>query len=69
MHTQWRWKWQPTPVFLYGNSNGQSSLAGYSPLGHKRVRHDLAAKQQGLQDPVKEKQEFRMILNFLAWAV
>jgi len=27
----WRRKWQPTPVFLPGESLGQSSLAGYSP--------------------------------------
>ena len=25
----WRRKWQPTPVFLPGKSNGQRSLAGY----------------------------------------
>ena len=41
-------KWQPTPVFLPGKSksHGQRSLVGYSPWGHKRVRHDLATKQQ-----------------------
>ena len=27
---QWRRKWQPTPVFLPGESHGQRSLAGYS---------------------------------------
>ena len=27
----WRRKWQPTPVFLHGESHGQRSLAGYSP--------------------------------------
>ena len=27
----WRMKWQPTPVFLPGESHGQRSLAGYSP--------------------------------------
>ena len=27
----WRRKWQPTPVFLPGESYGQKSLAGYSP--------------------------------------
>ena len=32
----WRRKWQPTPVFLPGESHGQRSLAGYSPWGHKR---------------------------------
>ena len=26
----WRRKWQPTPVFLPGESHGQRSLAGYS---------------------------------------
>ena len=29
----WRRKWQPTPVFLPGESHGQRSLAGYSPRG------------------------------------
>ena len=27
-------------------SNGQRSLVGYSPWGHKRAGHDLATKQQ-----------------------
>ena len=35
----WRRAWQPTPVFLPGESRGQRSLAGYSPWGCKRVRH------------------------------
>ena len=30
-----RRKWQPTPVFLPGKSQGQRSLAGYSQWGHK----------------------------------
>ena len=42
----WRRKWQPTPVFLPGESHGQRSLAGYSPWGRKRVRHNLVTKQQ-----------------------
>ena len=41
-----RRKWQSTPVFLPGESHGQRSLVGYSPLGHKRVGYDLATKQQ-----------------------
>ncbi|KAB0343717.1 hypothetical protein FD754_020643 [Muntiacus muntjak] len=28
-------KWQPTPVFLPGESHGRRSLVGYSPWGHK----------------------------------
>ena len=30
-----RRKWQPTPVFLPGESHGQRSLVGYSPQGCK----------------------------------
>ena len=29
----WRKKWQPTPVFLPGNFQGQSSLVGYKSMG------------------------------------
>ena len=31
----WRRKWQPTPVFLPGESYGRRSLVGYSPRGRK----------------------------------
>ena len=31
----WRRKWQPTPVFLPGESHGQRSLANYNPRGCK----------------------------------
>ena len=31
----WRRAWQPTPMFLPGESHGQRSLAGYSPWGCK----------------------------------
>ena len=33
----WRRKWQPTPVFLPGESDGQRSLVGYSPQGRKEL--------------------------------
>ena len=42
----WRWKWQPTPVFLPGKSHGQRSLVVYSPWGCKRVKHNLVTNQQ-----------------------
>ena len=51
----WRRKWQPTPLFFPGKSHGQRTLVGYSPCGHKRVRHDLATKQQKQQTPVSVK--------------
>jgi len=31
----WRRAWQPTPVFLPGESHAQRSLEGYSPWGRK----------------------------------
>ena len=31
----WRRKWQPTPVFVPGESHGQRALVGYSPRGCK----------------------------------
>ena len=31
----WSMKWQPTPVFLPGKSQGQRRLVGYSPRGCK----------------------------------
>ena len=33
----WRRAWQPTLVFLPGESHGQSSLVGYSPQGLKEL--------------------------------
>ena len=40
----WKRKWQPTPVFLPGESHGQRSLAGATIHGIARVRYDLATK-------------------------
>ena len=31
----WRRQWQPTPVFLPGNSHGQRNLEGYTAWDHK----------------------------------
>ena len=31
----WRREWQPTPIFLPGESHRQRSLVGYSLWGHK----------------------------------
>ena len=33
-----------TPEFFSGKSIGQRTLEGYSPWGHKRVRHSLVTK-------------------------
>ena len=34
----WRRAWQPTPVFLPGESHGQRSLAVLLPIGSQRIR-------------------------------
>ena len=36
----WRRKWQPTPVFLPGESQGRGSLVGLPSMGLHRVGHD-----------------------------
>ena len=41
----WKRAWQPTPVFLPGESHGQRNLAGYNPWGCKRPGPDLVTKQ------------------------
>ena len=40
----WRRAWQPTPVFMPGESHGQRSLAGYGPWGSQHVRHNWATE-------------------------
>ena len=48
----WRRAWQPTPVFLPGESHKQRSLVGYRPWGHKEldmieeVTHTCAIRDQ-----------------------
>ena len=41
----WSTKWQPTPVFLPGESHRQRSLVGYI-MESQRVAHDLVTKQK-----------------------
>ena len=44
----WRKAWQPSPVFLPGESHGQRNQAGYSPWGH-RVEHNNDQAQHTYQ--------------------
>ena len=60
---------EETLIFLPGKSHGQGNLAGYSPWGCKRVRYDLANKQQNCsyKNTVfkKEKQlSYKFILTY-----
>ena len=42
----WRRAWQPSPVFLSGESPWIEELNGLQTMGLLKVRHDLATKQQ-----------------------
>ena len=44
----WRKKWQPTPVFLPGESQGRGSLAGCHVWGHRELDTTEAKQQQQL---------------------
>ena len=50
MKIPWRRSWQPTPIFLPGESHGQRSLAGYSPWGHKESDMTEATEHAGTED-------------------
>ena len=44
----WRRPWQPTQVFLPGESHGQRGLVGYSPVGHKESDTNEATEHTGV---------------------
>ena len=50
----WRKTWQSTPVFLPGESHGQRSLTGSSPLGRKESDMTKANKQAHTLNKVKK---------------
>ena len=49
----WRRTWQPTPVFLPGESHGQRSLTGYSPWGRKELYTSPPSMYAHLQESHK----------------
>ena len=59
----WRSAWQPTPVFLSGESHGQRSLAGYSPWGCKESDTAEQLSMHSCRGPWRAV----MKLNLLAW--
>ena len=54
----WR-KWQPTLVFLSGESHGQRSLVGYGPWGSQTAGHDWATERLCTHKGGKTRQEYR----------
>ena len=58
----WRRKWQPTPVFLPGESHGWRSLVGYSPWGCKESDtterlYSFSGQGKGKQDCWSEEKQ------------
>ena len=49
----WRRQWQPTPVFLPGESQGWGSLVGYHLWGHTESDTTEATQQQQQQQGTK----------------
>ena len=47
----WRRKWQPTPVFLPGESQGTAEARGLPSMGSHRVGHDWSDLDQQQQQP------------------
>ena len=48
----WRRKWQPTPVFLPGESQGRGSLVGFCLWGHTESdTTEMTSQQQQQQQP------------------
>ena len=66
----WRRQWQPTPVFLPGESHGWKSLGGQSPWG-RRVGRSWATSlvKQVLWRRIKQKTRLRMGGFFLNMVV
>jgi len=56
----WRRKWQPTLVFLAGNSHGQRNLAGYSPWCLKELDTTECTHTHTHTHTVQQRNTFRV---------
>ena len=61
----WRRKWQPTPVFLPGESQGRRSLVGCRLMGSCRVGHDWS----DLAATVAAAAAFKYIIQFSMYSI
>ena len=62
----WRRQWQPTPVFLPGEFQGQRSLAGYSPWGgtESEVTERLTHTQTHTHTHTPEREKSVLLSSF-----
>ena len=63
----WRRKWQPTPVFLSGESHGRRSLVGCSPWGRTELDPTEATYQQQQKWLPHMQSEHIFIYLFIFW--
>ena len=60
----WRRKWQPTPVFLPGESHGRRNLVGCSPWG---AMQEILVQFLGWEDPLEKGTSTHS--SILAWRI
>ena len=64
----WRRKWQPTPVFLPGESQGRGSLVSRRLWGH-RVGHDWSDLATAAAAMIPWRREWLPHSSILAWRI
>ena len=64
----WRRKWQPTPAFLPGKSQGQKGLVGYSPWGRKELdmTEHIKEEEAGCGFIISDLEHLFLMLLFIA---
>ena len=50
-NSPWRTAWQPTPIFLFGESPWTEEPGGLQSMGSQRVRYDWMTKHSTAKDP------------------
>ena len=64
----WRRAWQPTPVFLPGESP-QRTLVGYSPQGHKESDTTEETQRAHTRRSIQLSYQFKYICMSVTWQV
>ena len=64
----WRRKWQPTPVFLPGESQGRGQPGGLPSMGLHRVGRDWSDLAAAAAVGDVSSEAFAFKINFLKWA-
>ena len=64
---RWRRAWQPTPVFLPGESYGQRSLVGYSQWGRKESDMTLLSSRKNIQTSVSSFWNYFLLNEFMTY--